>query len=183
MAILKVARMGHPVLRKKAKEIKKSEIQSEAIQRLIDDMIETMHEYDGVGLAAPQVHEALRICVIEFDLENERYKDAGKQSLIACINPKITVLEKSTKGFWEGCLSVPGIRGWVERPQKIKVEYLDRKGKEVEKIADGFLATVFQHEFDHLDGTLFVDKVSDRSKLAFTEEYVRYHHAPDEELD
>ncbi len=183
MAILKVARMGHPVLRKKAKEVKKSEISSDAIQRLIDDMVETMHEYDGVGLAAPQVHESLRISVIEFDLESERYKDAGKQSLIVAINPKVTVLDKKTKGFWEGCLSVPGIRGWVERPQTIKVEFLDRAGKAVSMEVDGFLATVFQHEFDHLDGTLFVDKVSDPSKLAFTEEYVRYHHEPENELD
>ncbi len=183
MAILKVARMGHPVLRKKAKEVKKSDIASDAIQRLIDDMIETMHEYDGVGLAAPQVHESLRISVIEFNLNSERYENAGKQELLVCINPKVTIIDKKTKGFWEGCLSVPGIRGWVERPQKIKIEFLDRHGKEVKMDGDGFLATVFQHEFDHLDGILFVDKVTDRNKLAFTEEYVRYHHDPDQELD
>lgn len=175
--------MGHPILRKKAKEVKKTEIKSDAIQRLIDDMVETMHEYDGVGLAAPQVHEGLRISVIEFDLDSERYKNAGSQSLMVCINPKISIIDKSPQGYWEGCLSVPGIRGWVERPKCIQVEFLDRSGKSVSLKADGFLATVFQHEFDHLDGILFVDKITDRSKLAFTEEYVRYHHDPDNELE
>ncbi len=183
MSILKVARMGHPVLRKKARELKADEIKSERIQRLIEDMIETMHEYDGVGLAAPQVHESVRLCIIEFDLGSERYKDAGKQSLLVCINPKITVLDEETSGFWEGCLSVPGLRGYVERPQKIKVEFLDRKGKKHEMVAEGFLATVFQHEFDHLDATLFVDKVSEPGKLVFNEEYARYHHDADKELD
>ncbi len=181
MSILKVARMGHPVLRTKAKEVSSAEIKSEEIQRFIDDMIETMHEYDGVGLAAPQVHVSLRISVIEFDLDNERYKDAGKQSLIVCINPRIKVLDKKTHGYWEGCLSVPGIRGFVKRPQKIEVQYLDRKGQKQTLVAEGFLATVFQHEFDHLDGELFIDKVDSREQLAFTEEYVRYHHTSEED--
>ncbi|MDZ4662990.1 MAG: peptide deformylase [Pseudomonadota bacterium] len=185
MSTLKVARMGHPILREKAKELTLSEIKSERVQRLIDDMIETMHEYDGVGLAAPQVHESLRISVIEFDLDNERYKDSGVQSLIVCINPKVKVLDKKTHGYWEGCLSVPGIRGYVKRPQKIEVHFLNRMGQKQTITAEGFLATVFQHEFDHLDGELFVDKVASPEQLAFTEEYLRYHHNPEaeEELD
>lgn len=181
MSILKVARMGHPVLREKARELTQAEIKSPKIQTLIDDMIETMHEYDGVGLAAPQIHESLRISVIEFDLESERYKNAGQQSLIVCINPKIKVLDKKTSGYWEGCLSVPGIRGFVKRPQKIEVQFLDRNGEKQSLTAEGFLATVFQHEFDHLDGQLFVDKIDNKEQLAFTEEYVRYHHTSEEE--
>ncbi len=183
MSILKVARLGHPVLREEAKELSQQEIKSDKIQRLIDNMVETMHEYDGVGLAAPQVHESIRLSVIEFDLDNERYKDAGKQALMVCINPKVKVLDKKLQGYWEGCLSVPGLRGFVERPRKIEVEFLDRKGEKQKIVAEGFLATVFQHEFDHLDGILFVEKVSSPDRLAFMEEYMRYHHSPDEELD
>lgn len=189
MAILKVARMGHPVLRKKARELSLNEIRSIETERLIDNMIETMHEYGGIGLAAPQVHESLKIAIIELSPESAgsgRYPDYLKnlkQPLGVYINPKITYLTEELQGFWEGCLSVPDLRGLVYRPKKIQVDFLDEKGKKQSLIAEDFLATVFQHELDHLDGILYVDRVKfepGKSPFAFNEEYSRYL-SPDDE--
>ena len=180
MAILKVARMGHPILRKKARDLTVSELASVEMERLIRDMVETMHEYGGIGLAAPQVHEPVKLAIIEFSEESSRYPEMGSQPLSVFVNPKITVLDPKLQGNWEGCLSVPEIRGFVERPRKIQVNYLDRSGTARELVAEGFLATVFQHELDHLAGTLFIDRIQDKSKLAFMEEYRRYW-LPDEE--
>ena len=174
MAILKVARMGHPILREKARDLTMAEIQSPETSRLIEDMIETMHEYTGIGLAAPQVHRSLQLAIIEFEPDNDRYPDMGDQPLSVFINPKITVLDDQEQGFWEGCLSVPELRGLVHRPRKIRVDYLDRKGTSRTVEAEGFLATVFQHELDHLAGKLFVDRMKDMTKLAFVQEYDRY---------
>lgn len=174
MAILKVARMGHPVLRQKARDLTPEEIRSPEIQRLIADMVETMHEYSGIGLAAPQVHQSIQLAIIEFDEGSSRYPDMGGQPLNVYINPKITVLDSKEQGFWEGCLSVPELRGLVHRPRKIRVDYLDREAKPRSIEADGFLATVFQHELDHLAGRLFVDRMKDMTKLAFLQEYERY---------
>jgi peptide deformylase len=174
MAIRKVARMGHPILRKKARELTVPEIRSAEIQRLIDDMVETMHEYGGVGLAAPQVHESLQISVIEFSDDSSRYPEMGNQALSVFINPKMKVLDSEEQGYWEGCLSIPEIRGLVFRPRKIEVEFFDREGTKKKIVAEGFLATVFQHEFDHLNGTLFIDRIQDTTRLAFLEEYRKY---------
>jgi peptide deformylase len=175
MAILKVARMGHPVLRQKAREVKLEEIGSPELERLIEDMIQTMHEYGGIGLAAPQVHHSLKLAIIEFDESSARYPDQGAQPLSIFINPKITFVDETAQGFWEGCLSVPELRGFVERPRKIRVDYLDREGKARSLEAEGFLATVFQHELDHLDGVIYLDRIKDTTKLAFIEEFQRYH--------
>jgi peptide deformylase len=175
MAIRKIARLGHPVLRQKARDVTREEISSPEMRRLLRDMVETMHEYGGVGLAAPQVHEPLRLAIIEYDGDNGRYETGEAQPLLVIFNARIKVLDETPSGFWEGCLSVPGLRGYVERPSKVEVNYLDEKGKNRNITAEGFLATVFQHELDHLDGTLYVDKVTDKSKLAFIEEYQRYH--------
>ncbi len=178
MAIRKVARLGHPVLREKTREVSREEISSPEMRRLVRDMVETMHEYGGVGLAAPQVHESIRLAIIEFDGDDERYqhpdKDEG-QPLLVIWNARVKVLDATPSGFWEGCLSVPGLRGYVERPSKIEVSYLDERGKPKTIVAEGFLATVFQHELDHLDGVVYVDKITDKTKLAFSEEYARYH--------
>lgn len=174
MAILKVARLGNPVLRKKGRNLTKEDIHSAKIGRLIDDMIETMREYSGIGLAAPQVHESLQLAIIEFSQKSGRYPDMGKLPLTVLFNPKITVLGKKTQKYWEGCLSIPELRGLVERPSKIRVEYLDRQGKSQKVIAEGFLATVFQHELDHLQGTLYIDRVKDTTRLSFLDEYKRY---------
>ena len=168
MAIRKVARMGHPVLRARARELSRTEILSPETHTLVHDMVETMVEYRGIGIAAPQVHESLSIAIID-------YEEALPMTVI--INPRITVLDEKEKGNWEGCLSVPEIRGLVYRPQKIKLEYLDLKAEHRELVAEGFLATVIQHELDHLFGVLFVDRIRFSpgiSPIAFTEEYQRF---------
>jgi len=181
MAIRKIARLGHPVLREQTQELTREEIASPEMKRLVRDMIETMHEYGGVGLAAPQVHEPVRLAVIEFDSGNGRYDNDAGQPLLVIFNARVKVLDATLAGFWEGCLSVPGMRGYVERPSKIEVSYLDERGKPKTLVAEGFLATVFQHELDHLDGILYVDKITDKTKFAFNEEYSRHHVADDEE--
>ncbi|HTL12109.1 MAG TPA: peptide deformylase, partial [Bdellovibrionota bacterium] len=135
---------------------------------------ETMHDYHGVGLAAPQVHESLRISVVEFDEDNPRYDVGEASGLQVFINPEVEVLDEKEQGYWEGCLSVPGMRGLVHRPGKIRVKYLDRDAQSHDITAEGFLATVLQHEFDHLDGKLYVDRLRDTRDLAFNEEYQRY---------
>lgn len=175
MSILKVARLGHPVLRQPARDLSPEEIRSEPIRQLVRDMHATMVEYGGVGLAAPQVHEPVRLALIEFDANDQRYRTQDAEPLWVVFNPRITVLDESCEGFWEGCLSVPGLRGYVERPRAIRVDYLDADGVSQQRAAEGFLATVCQHEFDHLDGVLYLDRVSDPTRLAFLEEYARYH--------
>lgn len=166
--------MGHPILRKKARALSKEEISSPEIRRLVQDMIETMHEYGGVGLAAPQVHQSVQLAIIEFDEENARYPDLGHQGLTVVINPKIKVLDSKPQGFWEGCLSVPELRGYVERPRKVQVDFTDLEGRSLSLTAEDFLATVVQHELDHLDGVLYVDRMKDPTKFAFLDEYRRY---------
>jgi len=175
MAIRKVARLGHPVLRAPTRELTIEEIQSPEIKRLIADMIDTMHEYGGVGLAAPQVHESLRIAIIEVEQLNPRYRVDIAQPLLVIFNATVTALDQEPFGFWEGCLSVPGLRGYVERPRKVRVDYLDHEGKPQTIVAEDFLATVFQHELDHLDGVLYVDKIKRPDQFSFVEEYQRYH--------
>lgn len=175
MSILKVARMGHPVLREVAKPVAASKIRTPEFQKFLDDMVETMREYDGVGLAAPQVHESIRVSVIQFEDDNPRYKGKGASGLHIFINPEVKILTKKTEGNWEGCLSVPGLRGYVERPNHLVVKYLDRDGEKCELEAEGFLAVVIQHEFDHLDGTLYIDRVSSTKQLMYEEEFARYH--------
>ena len=175
MAIRKVARLGHPVLRAPTRELSKREILSDETKRLVIDMVETMHEYTGVGLAAPQIHEPISLCVIEIDDSNGRYELDISQPLLVIFNAKISVLDETPFGFWEGCLSVPGLRGYVERPRKIKVDYLDHTATPRSLTAEDFLATVFQHELDHIRGQLYVDKVKDRTRFAFIEEFQRYH--------
>jgi peptide deformylase len=180
MAIRKVARMGHPVLRKKARELSKSEILSESTRNLVRDMVETMNEYGGIGIAAPQIHESLSIAIIDYQED-----DASDQPLTVVINPKITVLDSTEQGNWEGCLSVPELRGLVYRPRKVQIDFLDMKAQPQTIVAEDFLAIVFQHELDHLFGVLFVDRVRfepGKSPISFTEEYSRYH-APEEDDD
>ncbi len=180
MAIRKVARMGHPVLRKKARELSKTEILSDETRNLVRDMVETMNEYGGIGIAAPQVHESVSIAVIDYQEDGE-----SDQPLTVVINPKITVLDATEQGNWEGCLSVPEIRGLVYRPSKVQIDYLDLKAQPQSIVADEFLATVFQHELDHLFGVLFVDRIryeAGKSPITFLDEYNRYH-APDHEDD
>jgi len=177
MAILKVARMGHPVLRARARAIDPAEIRSPRIQTLIDDMFETMKEYQGVGLAAPQVHESLRIFVAGFaprDPDEEDEDEQGRVPLMALINPEITPVGETIVEDWEGCLSIPEIRGRVPRARQIVVQAWDRRGKRIELRASGYTARVIQHETDHLDGVLFFDRMRSLDTLTYLEEFGRY---------
>jgi peptide deformylase len=176
MSILKVARMGHPALRAKARPLEKSEIRTASIQKLIDDMLDTMREYHGVGLAAPQVHEGVRLFVASLDTGDDD-DDAEREppEPIALINPDITVVDAAIVEDWEGCLSIPDIRGRVPRAREIKVRALDRQGGRLELRAHGFPARVIQHETDHLDGVLFFDRMTSFGSLTFLDEYSRFH--------
>jgi peptide deformylase len=171
MSILKVARMGHPVLRGKARALDKHEIRSAAVQKLIDDMMDTMAEYHGVGLAAPQIHEGLRIFVAALDAKDD---GEGDEEPLAIINPEITVVGAEVVEDWEGCLSIPDIRGRVSRAREIQVRAFDRKGDRIELRAHDFPARVIQHETDHLDGVLFFDRMTSFETLTFLDEYSRY---------
>jgi len=180
VAIRKIAQMGEPVLRRRADSIDPSEISSPYIQTLIEDMIETMHDADGAGLAAPQVYESLQLCVIEVD-ENPRYPQFEPIPLTVLINPVVTPLVASTGELrsedsfqmYEGCLSVPGIRGQVVRPRVVRVQALDRYGTVLDFVWESFRAVVVQHETDHLLGTLYVDR-ADPKTLTFLREYERF---------
>ena len=176
MSILKVARMGHPVLRAKARAVDKSELKSPEIQQFIDSLIDTMYEYSGVGLAAPQVHESLRVFVAMLDPDGR-----GEGDAVTFINPEIMVVGDQTVEGWEGCLSIPEIRGRVPRAQHIKISALDRTGKRFELELKDFPARVVQHETDHLDGVLFLDRMAQLDSLTYLEEYSRYHTRRDED--
>jgi peptide deformylase len=178
MSILKVARMGHPVLRAKARPLEKAEIRSAVIQQLIDDMLETMAEYHGVGLAAPQVHEGVRIFVAALDTGDDDEEEDGEA--IAIINPEITVVGSDVVEEWEGCLSIPDIRGRVPRAREIKVRGFDRTGARLELNAHDFPARVIQHETDHLDGVLFFDRMTSLASMTFLDEYSRYWRKTDD---
>ena len=174
MAILKIARMGHPVLARRAEPV--PDPTAPAIRRLLADMLETMIDADGAGLAAPQVHVPLRVVV--FQAPSERAEEGLAQAerfdhtapLTVLINPEIEILGPETEGGWEGCLSVPGLRGFVERPVHIRYRGVDHEGHSIERTAKGFHARVVQHECDHLDGILYPQRIGDLTKLIFESE-------------
>ena len=167
MAVREIIRMGHPTLRQVARPLSMAELGKNELRELVEDMVDTLNHAGGVGLAAPQVNESLRLAVIEIPGGNSRYGDIPPMPLTVFVNPEIEVLDKVTAGFWEGCLSIPGLRGYVERPQHVIVSAMDLLGKTFRMELEGFLATVFQHEFDHLDGRLYVDHIRDSRKLIF----------------
>ena len=166
--------MGHPTLRKRAQPVDPAVIGSGAFERLLDDMVDTLHDYGGIGLAAPQINEPVRVAIIELPGGPTRYGELESLPLSVFVNPQIEQLDETAAGYWEGCLSVPGMRGFVERPQAIRVRALNREGAPVSLDARGFLATVFQHEFDHLDGRLYIDRLKDPALLVFDEEFEKY---------
>jgi peptide deformylase len=172
MSILKVARMGHPVLRSAARVLERGDIQTPAMQKLIDDMIDTMVEYHGVGLAAPQVHEGLRLFVASLDAGEEG--DETRSDPYVIINPEISIVGSDVVEDWEGCLSIPDVRGRVPRAREIRVRALDRQGERIQLTAHDFAARVIQHETDHLDGILFFDRMQSLESLTFLDEYARY---------
>ena len=169
--------MGHPVLRKKVRPVPPAEIVTAPIQRLIDDMTQTMLEYNGVGLAAPQVHEELRVFVAQVirDHEDEDEGEARKPEILALVNPEIKPAGRHVEEDWEGCLSIPDLRGLVPRYRDISVKAYDRTGRQIEMQASGFMARVIQHETDHLDGVLFLDRMTSLDSLSFIEEFAKYH--------
>ena len=171
--------MGHPVLRTRARAVDPSQIGSPEFQRLIDDMFETMKEYQGVGLAAPQVHQSLRVFVCGFaplppDEDHEAVAEEDQVPLMTVINPEILPVGREVVEDWEGCLSIPDIRGRVPRARQIAVRAYDRTGKRIELRAGGFTARVIQHETDHLDGVLFFDRMKSFESLTFLDEFGRY---------
>ena len=168
MSILKVARLGHPVLRKPARKVTQTELSDSVIQTLIDDMFETMQEYQGIGLAAPQVHFGLRLFVAGVD-----DPEVGVPPVVM-VNPEILPVGEAVEDGWEGCLSIPDIRGRVSRKAEILVRSLDRDGRECTMTTSGFSARVIQHETDHLDGVLFLDRMTSLDSLTYLTEYDRY---------
>jgi peptide deformylase len=176
MAILKVAHLGHPILRKVAEPVPPEAISAPEIQRFIDNLIETMIEYDGAGLAAPQVHVSQQIVTFQVD-GNPRYPDAEAIPLTVLINPKITPLSEHTDEDWEGCLSLPDLRGKVPRYTLVRVEAYDRAGKKLNYTAKDFHARVAQHECDHLIGKVFLDRMRSMESLSFLREFSRHARA------
>ena len=174
MAIKEVTRMGNPVLRKEAEDLTKEEILSEDTRDLLQDMLDTMKAESGIGIAAPQIGVSKKVALISVPSDSERYTEAEESPMLFIFNPKITVLDDEVQGFWEGCLSVPGLRGFVERPRKVQIDFLDMNAQEQSIVVEGFLATVFQHELDHLFGKLYVDRITDMSKLTYNEEYSKF---------
>lgn len=178
MPILKVARMGHPVLRAKARAVDKTELKNPVVQHFIDSMIDTMYEYSGVGLAAPQVHEGIRVFVAMLDPDGR-----GEGDAVVFVNPEIAIQGDQVVEGWEGCLSIPEIRGRVPRAQHVAITALDRHGKRFELDLHDFPARVVQHETDHLDGILFFDRMRSMESLTYLEEYSRYHAKREEDED
>ena len=170
-----IAQIGHPILRNKTKDIPINEIKSENTQKIIEKMIKTMRKHNGAGLAANQIYEPLRICIIEV-LDNPRYKHLNSIPLKVLINPKV-IIKKDTATFnsYEGCLSVPNLRGKVKRYNTINVTYYNMDAKKITENIKGLESIVYQHEIDHLDGYLFTDKVEDNSTLVTYENYQKYY--------
>jgi peptide deformylase len=175
MAILKVAHMGHPVLRARAKPLAPADFKHAGLQSLIDDMLDTMGEYHGVGLAAPQIHESLRLFVGVLQTAGKDEDTAAESEPIAVINPEITPLGDEIVEDWEGCLSIPDIRGRVPRAREIRLRGFNRDGVRIDMTLRDFPARVAQHETDHLDGVLFFDRMRTFESLTFLDEYSRYH--------
>jgi peptide deformylase len=174
MPILKVAQIGHPVLRQKAREVGRDELLTPAFQSFIDSMIETMRDAQGAGLAANQVHEPVQVCVIEVK-DNPRYPYKPNIPLTILVNPKLTPLCGTRFENYEGCLSVPDLRGIVYRSVEVRVEAWDRFGNPIDRVVRGVTAGTFQHECDHLDGVLFVDRVEDPRTFCTWKEFARQH--------
>jgi peptide deformylase len=171
--ILKVSRLGHPVLRTPAKPVNPSSIKSSDFQRLLDDMVETMHEYNGVGLAAPQIHLALQVAVLEVE-NHPRYPEMPRVPLSYLINPRIEILDSTAIADWEGCLSIPEMRGITPRFKQLRVQALGREGEELDFIASDFHARVIQHETDHLKGEVYLDRMTDLRSLSHLAEWQRF---------
>ncbi len=174
MALLKISKLGHPILRQRAAEVDPATVATPAFQAFVDDMVETMRESDGVGLAAPQVYDGRRVIAVEVRGPNPRYPDQPDVPTTVVVNPEIAGHSAETVDGWEGCLSLPDLRGQVPRWAAIHVRGLDRHGRPIEFDATGFFARVVQHEVDHLDGVMFLDRMPDLSTLTHLREFQRF---------
>jgi peptide deformylase len=171
--ILKVARLGHPAIRTPAQAIDPAMIKSPEFQRLLDDMVDTMREYSGVGLAAPQVHLSIQLAVLEVS-HHPRYPDMPEVPLTFLINPQVTVLDAATIDDWEGCLSIPEMRGMVPRYKRLRVVALGRQAEQLDFTASDFHARVIQHETDHLKGEVYLDRMPNLRSLSHLVEWQRF---------
>lgn len=171
MAARQVLKLGNPILRNISQPVTEDEVNTKEFKKLIKDMFDTMKFQNGVGLAAPQIGVLKRLVVVGSEEDSERYPDSPAVKPGVIINPVITPLANPIdgKGFWEGCLSVPGMRGYIERPPKIKIEWHDEKWNFHSEVFEGFPAIVYQHECDHLDGILYVDRLKDTRLFGFTD--------------
>lgn len=176
MTLRKIAQVGHPILRRPAAPVPPEDVGSPRIQALVDDLVETMRDVNGAGLAAPQIHEPWQVCVMEVGA-NRRYPYMPSVPLTILINPVITPLGSETFENYEGCLSVPNLRGVVRRHARIRLEALDRLGRPIELQIRGITAGTVQHEVDHLFGRLFLDRVEDPSTLTTWDQFARYREA------
>jgi peptide deformylase len=176
MTILKIAPIGTPVLRQRAHEVDPHALADPALQTFIDDLVETMHDATGAGLAAIQVYRPIRIVAIEVR-DNPRYPYKPNIPLTVLVNPVLTPLSDERFDNYEGCLSVPDLRGVVSRFAELRVQALDRHGTPIDTVVRGITAGTFQHEVDHLDGTLFVDRVTDPTTFTTWKEFARHHEA------
>jgi peptide deformylase len=176
MTLLKIAQIGTPVLRERAREVTRDEVASPEFQRFVDDLVETMRDAQGAGLAAIQVHRAIRVVAIEVG-DNPRYPYKPKVPLTILVNPVLTPLSEERFDNYEGCLSVPDLRGVVSRFAELRVQAWDRHGNAIDKEVRGVTAGTFQHEVDHLDGKLFVDRVTDPTTFCTWKEFARHHEA------
>jgi peptide deformylase len=177
MSVREIVTVGDPVLRERAREVTADELRSREVQRLIDDLIETKRAANGAGLAANQVGETLRIAVVEVEPGNPRYPYKPPVPLTVIVNPVLEPAGGATVAINEGCLSVPDLRGTVDRYEAVRVRYLDRDGAEHDEVRRGLTAGTFQHEVDHLDGVLFLDRVRDPATFATWEQFDRHGRA------
>jgi peptide deformylase len=175
MAIRKIAQIGHPVLRQVAREVTRDELATPALQTFVDDLIETMRDADGAGLAAIQVYEPIRICAIEVR-DNPRYPYKPKIPLTVLVNPTLTPIDDELFENYEGCLSVPNLRGVVKRSVHVRVQAWDRDGRPIDEVVHGLKAGTYQHEVDHLNGKVFVDRADPTTFTTWTE-FDRHHRA------
>ena len=180
MAVLPIVRMGNPVLRTPASPVPPEALAEPATQQWIDDMIETMHDADGVGLAAPQVGVAWQIFVYaaEADSDDDGESGGGGIPLAVLVNPALEPLAGEPLFDWEGCLSIPDLRGLVPRHRAVRLRGLDRHGKPVDRVVEGFESRIVQHEFDHLNGVLYLDRMRDLASLSFLDEWQEFLHDP-----
>jgi peptide deformylase len=175
VSVREITTIGDPVLRKRARELSPEELHSPEIQRLIDDLIETRRAAAGAGLAASQVGEAVRVAVVEVEPDNRRYPYKPPFPLTVLVNPVLEPVDDEGVQINEGCLSVPDLRGEVPRHPAVRARYLDREGNEREQVVRGLSAGTLQHEVDHLDGVLFVDRVTDPTTLSTWRQFDRFH--------